>query len=177
MEEWFALKVFYSRASDISDELTEMGYETYLPVVNEMVETADGKLVARKRPLIGSLLFVRALSSSIKSLSKSLAGKAVFYSKAGCPGVPAPIPEAEMTVFKLVTSADEGTLEFLGGDPSRWNVGEPVKVTAGPLSGAVGHICRIKGNRRLVVMVNGVCAVATAYVPARFLQKLNDSSS
>ena len=44
------------------------------------------------------------------------------------------------------------------------------------ISGAEGHICRIRGNRRLVVSINGICAVATSYVPACFLQKLPEAT-
>lgn len=177
MEEWYALRVFFNKASDISRELNEKGIETYLPMTNEVVETAGGKLVSRQRPLIGSLLFIRSRHDAVKALARNLSGRASVYAKAGNLSEPAPIPESEMTIFRLVTSCDGGPLEFLGGDLSRWSIGELVRVAAGPLKGAVGRICRIKGNRRLVVVVNGVCAVATAYVPARFLQKLNDSSS
>ena len=31
---------------------------------------------------------------------------------------------------------------------------------------------RIKGNRRLIVAIQGVCAVATAYIPQCFLRKI-----
>ena len=45
-------------------------------------------------------------------------------------------------------------------------------VTDGPFKGAEGCIHRIKGNRRLIVAIQGVCAVATAYIPQCFLRKI-----
>ena len=42
----------------------------------------------------------------------------------------------------------------------------------GKFKGAEGYICRIKKNSRLVVAIQGVCAVATSYIPQSFIQKI-----
>lgn len=43
-----------------------------------------------------------------------------------------------------------------------------MRVTEGPFKGAEGYIKRIKGNRRLIVSIEGVVAVATTYIPGVF---------
>ena len=48
--------------------------------------------------------------------------------------------------------------------------GETVKVTDGPFKGAEGHIVRIKKDRRLVVTIRGVAAVATTFIHPQFLE-------
>ena len=78
-----------------------------------------------------------------------------------------------MNIFILVTSSGEKGLEYLGDDRTEFYVGEPVRVIDGPFKGAEGYIRRIKGNRRLVVTIQGICAVATSYIPQCFLQKIN----
>ena len=45
-------------------------------------------------------------------------------------------------------------------------------VIDGKFKGAEGYICRIKKNSRLVVAIQGVCAVATSYIPQSFIQKI-----
>ena len=50
--------------------------------------------------------------------------------------------------------------------------GVRVRVTEGPFKGAEGYIKRIKGNRRLIVSIEGVVAVATTYIPGCFLEKI-----
>jgi hypothetical protein len=77
-----------------------------------------------------------------------------------------------MTPLMLLTSGEDSNLEYLGDDTARYSVGQKVKVIDGQFAGAVGHICRIKGNRRLVVAIKGVCAVATSYIPSCFLEKI-----
>ena len=50
--------------------------------------------------------------------------------------------------------------------------GQKVRVLEGPLKDAVGVIKRIKGDRRLIVSVSGIAAVATSFVHPEYLEKL-----
>ena len=45
-------------------------------------------------------------------------------------------------------------------------------MTGGPLKGAEGYIRRIKKDRRLLVCIEGVIAVASSYIPAELLEKV-----
>jgi ribosomal protein L24 len=47
-------------------------------------------------------------------------------------------------------------------------------VIDGPLKGAEGYIKRIKKDRRLLVCVEGVIAVATSYLPERMVEKITE---
>ena len=72
----------------------------------------------------------------------------------------------------LVTSSGEKGMEYLGADSTKFCRGERVRVIDGKFKGAEGYICRIKKNSRLVVAIQGVCAVATSYIPQSFIQKI-----
>ncbi|MBO5276064.1 MAG: transcriptional regulator, partial [Alistipes sp.] len=85
-----------------------------------------------------------------------------------------PISDHEMNIFMLVTSAGEQSLEYIGEDMVNFELGTHVRVTGGPFEGAEGYIHRIKGDRRLIVRIEGVVAVATAYIPNSFLQRIED---
>jgi ribosomal protein L24 len=52
-------------------------------------------------------------------------------------------------------------------------MGDRVVVTGGPFKGAEGHIKRIKRDRRLVVTIPGIVAVATAYIHPDLLKKVD----
>ena len=82
------------------------------------------------------------------------------------------IPDREMNIFMLVTSSGEKGMEYLGADSTKFCRGERVRVIDGKFKGAEGYICRIKKNSRLVVAIQGVCAVATSYIPQSFIQKI-----
>ncbi len=167
---WYAMKVYFNKVIELRDELQQRGFEVYLPMKDVRVVTPDGKERKKQMPLIGSLMFVKSESSSVESLGRELRSRMSFYTLPGDKSRAASIPETQMELFRLVTSEAYAQADYLGEDSQRWHEGDLVRVTAGPLEGAVGHICRIKGNRRLVISIKGVCAIATSYVPARFLE-------
>ena len=41
----------------------------------------------------------------------------------------------------------------------------------GAFKGVVGKVARVAGQQRVVVEVEGVCLVSTAYVPSAFIEK------
>ena len=94
----------------------------------------------------------------------------------------------EAEVLRLVAESDvkmwvyrntEGTktatiLELLGDDKPEYHIGDRVVVTGSPFKGAEGHIKRIKRDRRLVVTIPGIVAVATTYIHPSLLSKVDE---
>lgn len=167
---WYALKVFYNRVFEIEQELNSCGLETYLPSETVVKVRNDGSRQECRRPVISSLVFFRATESRAIELQKQLNDRAMVYCRAGGSRCPAPIPDNEMNMFMLVTSSGEKGLEFLPAE-CEYAIGERVRVTGGPFEGAEGYIRRVKGNKRLIVSISGLCAVATSYIPRCFLEK------
>lgn len=77
-----------------------------------------------------------------------------------------------MNVFMLVASSGETGLEYFGDEDRKFAEGQRVRVTDGPFRGAEGSIQRIHGDRRLLVSIRGICAVATTYIPKAFLEEI-----
>lgn len=73
-----------------------------------------------------------------------------------------------MELFMQITSADTSDLEYFSDEAIDYRSGDKVRVTGGPFKGAEGYIKRIRGNRRLVVALEGIIAVATTYIPGTF---------
>ncbi|MBP5498693.1 MAG: KOW motif-containing protein, partial [Muribaculaceae bacterium] len=59
-------------------------------------------------------------------------------------------------------------------DPAELNLtkGDRVRVLAGPFAGAEGVFVRVKGDRRVVVTIEGVVAVATTFVHPSLIEKI-----
>ena len=170
---WYASKVFFNKVFEIEKILQEQEVECYIPCETVLVERNGIKKKVR-RPVISSLLFFRSSEKCALELQKQLNGHILLYTqKVGLKRLPSVISEREMNIFILVTSSGEKGLEYFGDDRTDFHVGEPVRVIDGPFKGAEGYIRRIKGNRRLVVTIQGICAVATSYIPQCFLQKIN----
>lgn len=173
---WFAMKVFFDRTTRAAEALAACVTETYIPT-RTLTLRRGGKLVKVRRPAIASLLFIRATARQAEQAEEILSGHAMLYRHAPADnssrrGVPAPVDDEEMRMFRLVVDSDAENLEFLPDMAERFRAGRRVRVIAGPFRGAEGHIVRLRGDRRLVISVRGVCAVATAYLPTSFIQPL-----
>lgn len=177
IKHWFALKVFYNKVFDIGDALKEDGIETYIPCEETLVERAGVRKKVR-RPLISSLMFFRSTAGQATEVQRVLTDKAILYTRQeGLKKIPFAIPEREMNIFMLVTSSGERGIEYLGEDSPKFHRGSRVLVTDGKFKGSEGVICRIGKDSRLVVVIRGVCAVATSYIPRAFLRRLGEDET
>lgn len=169
---WYAFKVFYNKVFEIEEGLNRDKIETYIPCEIILVDHHGVKKNMRK-PVISSLLFFRSTEKQALEIQQKLTDRVILYTRlVGWQKQPIAIPEKEMSIFMLVTSSGEKGLEYLGDTPVEYHTGQKVRVVDGVFKGAEGYIHRIKGNRRLIVSIQGVCAVATTYIPQSFLQKI-----
>ena len=172
-QHWYALKVFYNKVFAVAQELTDAGIEAYVPTETVVVER-DGKRRRVRRPVISSLMFFHSSEEQALGVQTMLAERAIVYTHAAdTPSQrrrPYAIPEREMEIFRLVTSSGETGLDYFADADIHYEEGQHVRVIDGPFRGAEGRIQRIRGDRRLLVAIRGICAVATSYIPKQFLQ-------
>lgn len=174
---WFALNVLGNRVLKARDFIDTMGIETYVPLEQRTSCDRNGHRVTREVPAVGRLLFVRATLQQLAEIEvRSPYPLHAYRSLDATPTGRQPIiiPDTQMQIFILVSSSGEKGLEYFSSEKITFKPGTRVRVIQGPLSGSEGHIKRIRGNRRFVVEIHGICAVATSYIPAQFLQKLPD---
>ena len=155
---WFALKVFYNKVFEIEESLKKDDIDCYFPCEDAVVMRNGVRKIIRK-PIISSILFFHSTTLRAMEIQRQFTDKVI-------------IPDREMNIFMLVTSSGEKGMEYLGADSTKFCRGERVRVIDGKFKGAEGYICRIKKNSRLVVAIQGVCAVATSYIPQSFIQKI-----
>lgn len=114
-------------------------------------------------------MFCKSTYEEILELSQAFFGKVWVYGDA-LEHKPLSIPDEEMEIFIFVATAGKKGLVYLGDDKPEYHVGDRVRVTEGPFKGAEGHIKRIKKDRRLIVAIRGVVAVATTFIHPSFLE-------
>ena len=153
-EGWYALKVFYNRTEKVREQIMGLTKEIYVP-----------------QNVISSLMFVKTTPSNLEYIRKDRYEWLKVYTQPG-DREPYVIPEHQMEVFKFVTSLADKNLERVDPDAINYKSGERVRVTGGVFEGAEGYIKRIRGDRKLVVAIEGVVAVATSYIPSSYLEKL-----
>ena len=154
---WYALKVFFNKVFDVEKQVSRDGVESYIPCETVTVLRNGIKKTVR-RTLVSSLMFVRSSQSYAVALQATLPGRAMLYTHLDREGRRVPSAISDYEIFSHAGPA--------------FCVGQRVRVIDGPFKGAEGYIRRIKGKRRLIVAISGVCAVATSFIPNCFLQKL-----
>ena len=155
---WYALKVFYNRTEAVLDEIRNLVRDCYVP----------GRIVA-------SLMFVFTTPSDLELIRRDRYERLKVYTHPGTREA-CRIPEKEMEIFRFVTGIDDKKMTLVDPDALHFKKGEKVRVTDGIFKGAEGYVMRIKGNKRLVVSIQGVAAVATSYIPSAYLEKMENDS-
>lgn len=156
---WFASRIFKSR-SLILAYLENRGVETYIPRLNG-------------RPVMTSLVFVHCARATALVYKHDWFDKVMLYSEPGH-GDPKVIPEEQVeTLRELLRIKDLDLLVIENPEPA-FLVGQKVRVLEGPLKGFTGVVKRIKGDRRLVIAIEGVVAVATAFIHPSKLENVEE---
>ncbi|MBP5539361.1 MAG: transcriptional regulator [Bacteroidales bacterium] len=155
---WYALKVFYNRTEQVREQIKGLAQEIYIP-----------------RRIISSLMFVYTTPSNLEYIRKDRYQSLKVYTQPG-ERKPFLIPEREMEVFKFVTGMEDKKMTLIDPDAVNYKTGQRVRVTGGIFEGAEGYIKRIKGDKRLIVSIEGVVAVATSYIPSIYLENLENDA-
>ena len=143
--------MYYNRMKQLREQLAVDGIRFFIP------------------SMVSSLLFVQASNDYLMQFEEGYRGRLWVYRDL-LTGKPSAIPEREMEVFIFVCTAGQQGLSYLGEDKPEYHKGDRVRVTDGVFKGAEGYVKRIKKDRRLVVSIRGVVAVATSYIPPQFLE-------
>lgn len=197
---WYALKVFYNKVFDIESMMRSRGIDSYIPVRKDPVKgerylslrrklredgflpdiryAEDGNHIVKRVPVISSLMFIRCEEEELKRLvgENLLEGKAMIYKTADRERF-AVIPDRQMAAFRLVAESGESGLDFYSEESiTRYKQGARVRVKSGPLKGAEGYVKRIHRDRRLLVSIEGIVAVATTFIPPDNLEVVEETS-
>lgn len=172
---WYALRVSYSRELKLKAVLDDHGFENFIPMSYKMVEK-DGQRKRVRVPAIHNLVFVHACYALLRALHDDPATRPPFYflCQRGTRN-PIVIPDAQMRNFLLVAGTEDESLLYLSPDEIPFHKGRRVRVLSGPFAGAVGTMVRLRKDRRVVVEVQGVMAVATTFIHPSLLQPCDES--
>lgn len=83
---------------------------------------------------------------------------------------PLTIPYEEMMNFIRATSVDNEHVRLINPEQCRYKSGDLVRVMEGDFKGIIGRVARVQGQQCVVIEVEGLCLVATAYVPTGFVE-------
>ena len=164
---WYAYRIYHNKIQHLKVQLEAEALQYFIPM--HLSQKEEENVISYSQiPIIPNLIFIRSTETYIKSIKEKYSSHISVYCTPGT-RKPAPIPDQEMEVFMSVLSKGCRRLEVIDESLIK---GNHVRITGGLFEGADGYIVRVHGTKRFVVMIKGVAAIATTFIPACFIERI-----
>lgn len=176
---WFVLRATYNRAQAAFNHITSLGIEAFYPV-RHTLRLVNGKKRHTLVPLLPNILFVYAEPSTVQGIMASAPAMHYinyyynhFKTSADGTNPPLTVPYDDMMDFIRITAVNNEHIMLVDQTRCHYKSGDTVEVTGGAFVGCRGRVARVAGQQRVVVEIDGLCIVATAYIPSAFIKQIN----
>ena len=170
---WYVLRVTYQRELIAKRRMDELGVESFVPTRSVRERGANGRVVVARRALVHNYIFVHATREVIDALKqRELPYLRYVMHTINDTYTPMVVPEAQMRSFILVTGSEDERLMVVDCQAAELKAGTRVRVVGGIFAGAEGVLTKLSGlrDRRVVVRIDGVAAVATPKIEKELLE-------
>ena len=164
---WYAAKVKYQTERKMKSWLDEQTIENFIPFRTVWVER-NGRKIKRVRPIVPGLLFIRANFQTACALPGESRIRMYFLRNLENNQYLV-VPDKQMQDFMFLLDFSESAVKIENANLKR---GDRVRVIKGDFTGIEGELVRIKGHKRVVVRLEGLFSLATAYIPSAYLEKI-----
>jgi transcription antitermination factor NusG len=174
---WYAVRVTYSRELFFKDYLDAEGIENYIPMRYEYVVRKERRL-RKLVPAVHNLVFVRSTRERMDEIkNKPGMNIPIRYIMDRETRQPIVIPDSQMRSFIAVSGTYDQAVLYL--EPTELNLsqGTRVRITGGIFEGVEGVFVRVRHDRRVVVNIEGVMAVATTFVHASLVEEIGEGKT
>ena len=170
---WYAIRVTYSREMAFKEYLDIHNMENFIPMHYESTDLGAKK--SRKLvPVIHNLVFVHSTRTRIDELKLELGVRLpIRYIMDKATNSPITVPDKQMHDFIAVSGSYDEQLVYLDPVSVAMKKGDKVRITGGIFSGVEGIFIRVRGDRRVVVSIQGIMAVATTFIHPSLIEKVD----
>ena len=169
---WYAIRVTYNRELKVKEDLDARGITCFVPMQYRR-EERHGQMVKRLVPSVHNLIFIYLTPSEMTEYKRTT-DLPIRYIMNRETRKPIIVPSHEMESFIKVAGTYDEKLIYLNPEPGDFAKGERVRIIGGDFAGAEGVFVRVKGDRRVLINVQGVVAVATTYVHPSMIEKITE---
>lgn len=146
--------------------MARLGYESYVPVVEEVHRWSDRRKVVR-RLVLPRIIFVHTTEYLRRRSLEENPYLTRYMAKDG-PYTAAVVPDEQMEAFRCMVDNDGRRVNV---EPQNFAPGDKVKVTSGPLRGMVCELINVSGRRCLAVNL-GALGTATMDLELETIEKI-----
>lgn len=151
----------------IKQRLDNMGIENFIPF-QQVARKIHGVDKIIEVPVIPNLVFIRTTLKNCMILIQEY-GFDMRYLRDRETGNFLVVPDKQMKDFIFLLDFSKEMVEVVNENLKK---GDKVRVIKGDFAGIEGELVRVKGHKRVVVRLEGVVSLATAYIPGSFLEKI-----
>lgn len=178
--QWFVLRATYNRVEKELDILKTHVTYTYLPK-HFVLKQVNGKKKRVMEPLLPNIVFVYSTQEHLEEAfwkNKELSHFHFYRDKTKGINLhdgkhpPIIVPNFEMLNFIKLTSIENEHIKLVDSEHCHYKSGDKVRIIDGEFAGVEGRVARVAGQQRVVVEMQGICMVATAYIPSAFLEQV-----
>ena len=169
---WHVLRATYARELKVQTALQEKGIRTFIPMMWSAPSSPTRSGIPRKLvPAVSGLVFALATREALDAYIRSFGdARPVNYYWDRTTNAPLTVPAKAMEDFITIASTLDEDLIYLTEVSEKLREGQEVTILEGPFKGVQGRIVRIKKNRRVMVELPGMLAVASTYVKPNYLE-------
>jgi len=176
---WYPMRVTYGRELRVKAFLDEIAVENFLPV-KQVITQRGGHRQFEKVPAVNNLIFLRSTQPDI-TLIKNEYGELEplryimrHALDPNTPRLPLIVPNKDMDNFMRVAVHEDDSVMFVDPMELDGKAGQRVMITQGEFTGVEGIITRVRRNKRVVVQLCNLAAVAITFTPPVYLKLLDD---
>ena len=151
----------------IKQRLDSMGIENFIPF-QQIARKIHGVDKLIEVPVIPNLVFIHTTLKTCMSLIQEYAFD-MRYLRDRETGNFLIVPDKQMNDFMFLLDFSKEMVEVVNENLKK---GDKVRVIKGDFAGIEGELIRVKGHKRVVVRLEGVVSLATAYIPGSLLEKI-----
>jgi len=144
---WFALYTKSRNEKKVNERLTQLGYETYLPLKKTLRQWSDRKKIV-DMPVINSYIFVKTIQENLYDLIK-VEGVTRYISFSGRPVV---VRDKEIEILKEFLESNS-EIDVVDGMPIP---GKIIKFTKGIFKDYEGRILKINRKNQIAIEIESI---------------------
>ena len=169
----YAVRVTYSRELALKEYIDGECIENFIPMHYEYI-VKNERRVRKLVPAVHNLVFIRSSRERIDRIKDEMGMTLpIRYIMDRESRQPIVVPTSQMRSFMAVAGSYDQQLVYLEPSAVAFHKGQRVRVTGGIFAGVEGEFIRVKNDRRVMVSIQGVMAVATTYIHPSLIEPLD----
>ncbi len=175
MLSWFVYRCPFGKELSLRRNVeTLFNVECFVPTKKVRQRDKHGRFVWVQKSVLTGYLFVRIEKERHHLIPRRLIMLHTMMQQAEGLWVPVIVPDNQMASFIRVSGSEDEQIAYL--DPAKLNLkkGDRVRVIGGSFVGVEGVFMQIGGKhqKRVIIELEGLIAVATASIPASMVEKI-----